>query len=161
MSEPSIRGNVVFFAATNRPDLMDPAMKRSGRFDFKFPFLAGDAHHRKEIVLALATKHSLKIESLEETAIAIGEATNGFVGSDIESGLLSAARKAEAKGQKKILKNELLELFKNRKPSVKSEDLSTMSESALSECDDLGLVPASFAEAAKKRERVLKTAKLQ
>ena len=60
MSNPARRGKVVVIAATNRPDLLDSALIRQGRFDIKIPFLPagkGDVKGRKEILAALKVKN--------------------------------------------------------------------------------------------------------
>ena len=43
------RGKVIFIAATNRPDLLDAAPKRAGRFDKKIPVLLPEEDERAEI----------------------------------------------------------------------------------------------------------------
>jgi ATP-dependent 26S proteasome regulatory subunit len=79
MSNPSRAGKVVVIAATNRPDLLDSALIRSGRFDIKIPFLpAGkdDAKGRKEILSALKKKNKLSYDKgLEPTEV---DPNNGF-----------------------------------------------------------------------------------
>jgi len=48
-SNTNNRGKVIFIAATNRPDLLDPALKRAGRFDKKIPILLPEEDERAEI----------------------------------------------------------------------------------------------------------------
>jgi SpoVK/Ycf46/Vps4 family AAA+-type ATPase len=63
MSDPSRSGKIVVLAASNRPDLLDAALIRAGRFDAKIAILPparGDEKGRKAILKALVGKHSVK-----------------------------------------------------------------------------------------------------
>lgn len=56
MSDTNLRGKVLWIAASNRPDLLDPAMLREGRFDEKIPFFPPEPKERGEILLAIFKK---------------------------------------------------------------------------------------------------------
>lgn len=56
MSDTNLRGRVLWIAASNRPDLLDPAMLREGRFDEKIPFFPPEAKERGQILLAIFNK---------------------------------------------------------------------------------------------------------
>lgn len=56
MSDTNFRGRVLWVAASNRPDLLDPAMLREGRFDEKIPFFPPEPKERGEILLAIFKK---------------------------------------------------------------------------------------------------------
>lgn len=56
MSDTNLRGKVLWVAASNRPDLLDPAMLREGRFDEKIPFFPPEPKERGEILLAIFEK---------------------------------------------------------------------------------------------------------
>jgi SpoVK/Ycf46/Vps4 family AAA+-type ATPase len=63
MSDPSRAGKIVVLAASNRPDLLDAALIRSGRFDAKIAILPparNDEKGRKAILKALIGKHNVK-----------------------------------------------------------------------------------------------------
>src|SRR3989344_825966 len=60
MSDTTYRGRVLWIAASNRPDLLDDAMKRPGRFDEKIPFFPPSAEERALIVPALITKFGIQ-----------------------------------------------------------------------------------------------------
>jgi len=63
MSDPGRAGKIVVLAATNRPDLLDAALIRAGRFDAKIAILPparNDERGRKAILKALIGKHSVK-----------------------------------------------------------------------------------------------------
>jgi transitional endoplasmic reticulum ATPase len=62
LSDPSRAGKIVVLAASNRPDLLDAALVRSGRFDAKLPILPPareDSKGRSQILQALMTKHKV------------------------------------------------------------------------------------------------------
>ncbi|MBT7297696.1 CDC48 family AAA ATPase [archaeon] len=76
------RGKVVVIGATNRPNAIDPALRRPGRFDRELVFGVPDAKGRLE-VLKIHTRNMpiTKSVDLEELA----RSTHGFVGADLES----------------------------------------------------------------------------
>ncbi len=75
------RGNVIFLAATNLPNDLDPALRRPGRLDREIPILPPDKKGRREI-LAI---HSRNIPLDKDVDLdALAEATPGFLGADLE-----------------------------------------------------------------------------
>lgn len=60
---------VIFIGATNRADLLDPALQRPGRFDMKINLLLPDTEARHKILKIHAKKHKLSTEvDLEQLA---------------------------------------------------------------------------------------------
>ncbi|KHC67689.1 cell division control protein 48 [Candida albicans P75010] len=76
------RSNVVVIAATNRPNSIDPALRRFGRFDREVDIGVPDAEGRLEI-LRIHTKNMKLADDVDLEAIA--SETHGFVGADIAS----------------------------------------------------------------------------
>ncbi|MEM8799265.1 MAG: AAA family ATPase [Pseudomonadota bacterium] len=76
------RGDVVILAATNLPDLIDPALRRPGRFDREIVLSAPDAVGRAEI-LAIHTRSMPLAKNVNLSAIA--NRAHGFVGADLAS----------------------------------------------------------------------------
>ena len=75
------RGKVVVIAATNRPDSIDPALRRPGRFDREIEMGMPDEAGRREI-LAIHTRGMPVDESADLDKVA--RAAHGFVGADLE-----------------------------------------------------------------------------
>src|SRR3972149_3183516 len=75
------RGKVVVIAATNRPDSLDPAIRRPGRFDREIEIGIPDEEGRKEI-LDIHTRGMPLDEKVNLNQIA--KVTHGFVGADLE-----------------------------------------------------------------------------
>ncbi|HSF28018.1 MAG TPA: CDC48 family AAA ATPase [Nitrosopumilaceae archaeon] len=75
------RGKVVVIAATNRPDSIDPALRRPGRFDREIEIGIPDEEGRKEI-LAIHTRGMPLNDKVNLDQIA--KITHGFVGADLE-----------------------------------------------------------------------------
>ncbi|MDK2782155.1 MAG: transitional endoplasmic reticulum ATPase, partial [Archaeoglobi archaeon] len=85
------RGKVVVIAATNRPDAVDPALRRPGRFDREIEIGVPDKQGRKEILEVHTRKMPLSEDvNLDELA----EMTHGFVGADIAALCKEAAMNA-------------------------------------------------------------------
>ena len=76
------RGQVVVIGATNRPDSLDPALRRPGRFDREIEIGVPDTEERKE-VLEIHTRNMPLAEDVDLDKIA--STTHGFVGADLES----------------------------------------------------------------------------
>lgn len=90
------RGQVIVMAATNVPNIVDPALRRPGRFDREISIPIPDKNGRLEI-LQIHTRGMPLAEdvSLEKLA----EITHGFVGADLEA----LAREAAMSALRKIL----------------------------------------------------------
>jgi len=76
------RGQVVVIGATNRPDSLDPALRRPGRFDREIEIGVPDRDERKE-VLEIHTRNMPLSDDVDLDKIA--DSTHGFVGADLES----------------------------------------------------------------------------
>ncbi len=79
---------VIVLAATNRPDILDPALLRPGRFDRQIVVTPPDVKARKEILKVHAQKKTIE-ENVDFGIIA--KNTTGFTGADLENTLNEAA----------------------------------------------------------------------
>ena len=76
------RGQIIIIGATNLPNLLDPALRRPGRFDREIEIGIPDAISRKEILEI----HSRGMPLAEDVDLArLAAITHGFVGADLES----------------------------------------------------------------------------
>jgi cell division protease FtsH len=96
--------NVIVIAATNRPDILDPALMRPGRFDRRIVVDAPDLIGR-EAILKVHTRG--KPVSAEVDLKAIAKQTPGFTGADIENLVNEAAILTARAGKKEITQTEL------------------------------------------------------
>lgn len=85
------RGKVVVIGATNRPDALDPALRRPGRFDREIEIGIPDQKGRQEI-LEIHTRGMPLTEEVKLSSIA--KVTHGFVGADLEAVCREAAMKS-------------------------------------------------------------------
>ena len=90
---------IIMIAATNRPDILDPALLRPGRFDRQIQVGRPDVKGR-EAVLNVHAKNKPLDDSVDLKAIA--QRTPGFSGADLENLLNEAALVAARAGKKKI-----------------------------------------------------------
>jgi len=84
------RGKVVVIAATNRPNAIDPALRRPGRFDREIEIKVPDKKGRMEVLL-IHTRHMPLTEDVNLDKISA--VTHGFVGADLEGLCKEAAMK--------------------------------------------------------------------
>ncbi|KHC90405.1 ATP-dependent metalloprotease FtsH [Thermotoga sp. Mc24] len=90
---------IIVMAATNRPDILDPALLRPGRFDKKIVVDPPDMLGRKKI-LEIHTRNKPLAEDVNLEIIA--KRTPGFVGADLENLVNEAALLAAREGRDKI-----------------------------------------------------------
>jgi cell division protease FtsH len=98
--------NVIIIAATNRPDILDPALLRPGRFDRRVVLDRPDVKGR-EAILKVHVKGKPLAPDIDLSALA--RATPGFVGADIENMVNEAAILSARRGKKIIGQAELEE----------------------------------------------------
>jgi cell division protease FtsH len=90
---------VIIIAATNRPDVLDPALLRPGRFDRQVVVLRPDVRGREEILRV----HTRKIPMAEDVDFSlISRGTPGFTGADLENLVNEAALLAARRGKIKV-----------------------------------------------------------
>ena len=100
---------VIVLAATNRPEMLDKALLRPGRFDRRITIAAPDLHGREEILkIHSQNKKFEKDIDLKEIA---GD-TAGFTGAELANVLNEAAIIAARSHRKKISKNDIEEAVK-------------------------------------------------
>ncbi|GIL18373.1 MAG: ATP-dependent zinc metalloprotease FtsH [Oligoflexia bacterium] len=101
---------VIIIAATNRPDVLDPALLRPGRFDRRVIVNKPDVNGRKQILEVHTSKTPLgPFVDLEK----IARGTPGFSGADLEN-LVNEAALIAARSDKKYLENEDFEKAKDK-----------------------------------------------
>jgi cell division protease FtsH len=91
--------NVIMIAATNRPDILDPALLRPGRFDRRVVLDAPDVRGR-EAILKIHVRGKPLAKKVDLKVLARG--TPGFVGADLENLVNEAAIMAARKSRKTI-----------------------------------------------------------
>jgi cell division protease FtsH len=101
---------VIIIAATNRPDVLDPALLRPGRFDRQVVVPVPDIKGREKILEIYAKKTKLS-DKVDLSVIARG--TPGFSGADLENLINEAALMAARKNEEEVT-HEHLELAKDK-----------------------------------------------
>ncbi|MGO2861249.1 MAG: ATP-dependent zinc metalloprotease FtsH [Brevibacterium sp.] len=100
-----VKTNVILIAATNRPDVLDPALLRPGRFDRQIPVEAPDMKGRKHILEVHAADKPLA----EEVDLGqIAKRTPGFSGADLAN-VLNEAALLTARENAKVIDNRILD----------------------------------------------------
>jgi cell division protease FtsH len=120
-----VNGSVILIAATNRPDILDPALLRPGRFDRQIPVERPDLKGREAILKVHAKGKPL---SKDVDLLAFARRTPGFTGADLANVLNEAALLTARENQKVITNVSLDEAIDRvmagpaRKSRVMSEE---------------------------------------
>ncbi len=99
---------IIVIAATNRPDVLDPALLRPGRFDRQITVHQPDIHGREEILKVHARNKPM--EAGVDLAV-IAKTTSGFTGADLANLLNEAALLAARKNKSLIGMDEIEDAF--------------------------------------------------
>ena len=101
-----LKDNIILIAATNRPDILDPALLRPGRFDRQIVVDRPDRKGRQQI-LEVHSKGKPLDKEIDLDVLAAG--TPGFTGADLQNVINEAALLAARRGRKTIGQLELEE----------------------------------------------------
>ncbi len=101
-----MKDNIILIAATNRPDILDPALLRPGRFDRQIVVDRPDRLGRQKI-LEVHTKGKPLAPEIDLSVLAAG--TPGFTGADLANLVNEAALLAARRGKKIVEQDELEE----------------------------------------------------
>jgi len=118
--------NVMFVGATNKPDIIDPALLRPGRFD-KIMLVPPPLFENRKQIFTLNLE-GIPMERVDFDSLAAK--TEGFTGADI-AGICQEAKmqlvrsKLKGKEEKKLTTELLLETIANRRPSITVQHLQT------------------------------------
>ncbi|MBW5483338.1 ATP-dependent zinc metalloprotease FtsH [Streptomyces bambusae] len=100
-----VKGGVILIAATNRPDILDPALLRPGRFDRQIAVDRPDMQGRLEI---LKVHQKGKPVAPDVDLAAVARRTPGFTGADL-SNVLNEAALLTARSDRKLIDNQMLD----------------------------------------------------
>ncbi|WP_241780749.1 AAA family ATPase, partial [Streptomyces wadayamensis] len=100
-----VQGGVILIAATNRPDILDPALLRPGRFDRQIAVDRPDMQGRLEI-LKVHVKGKPVAPDVDLSAVA--RRTPGFTGADLAN-VLNEAALLTARSDQKLIDNHMLD----------------------------------------------------
>jgi SpoVK/Ycf46/Vps4 family AAA+-type ATPase len=143
LSEPANRGKVIFFAASNRPDLMDDAMLRFGRMDAIIPVLLPNESERRAIAQAQAQTQGVDIADAALDLIASN--TERYSAADVSAVITKARKLARTNGTEAILTVHAQHAIRTLRPNtIRTADRATLL--AVQACNDLDLLPPKYAE---------------
>ena len=111
---------VVVIAATNRPDMIDPALLRAGRFD-RLIYIPPPTKEARRKILDVHTRNMPLEEDVDLDKIA--EMSEGYVGADIENLCREAGMMAIRDNSEKVYMKHFLEAMKKIHPSVDEETI--------------------------------------
>jgi cell division protease FtsH len=100
-----VRGGVILIAATNRPDVLDPALLRPGRFDRQIQVDAPDLNGR-HMILQVHSRGKPMAPGVD--LLSVARRTPGFTGADLAN-VLNEAALLTARGSRKLIDNEALD----------------------------------------------------
>ncbi len=103
-----VNEGIIIMAATNRPDILDPALLRPGRFDRQLVVGVPDVKGR-EAILKVHAKGKKMASDVDLKEIA--QTTQGFTGADLENLLNEAALLAARKNQKVVTQQNIKDSF--------------------------------------------------
>jgi len=115
--------NVIVIGATNRPDILDPALLRPGRFD-RIVYTPVPEEKGREQILRIHTK-KMPIDGKDKIILELAGLTEGYTGADLESLVREAAmlalRNSDMKAEK-VTRDDFNEAMKKVLPSVSKHD---------------------------------------
>jgi len=142
LSDPRIQGQVLVISCTNRPDRLDPALKRSGRSDERILIPMPSFQERVAIFSVMVRYYKIPTEISDFTQFA--NLTKGLSGADIRKILQDASRLAATEGIKVVSEKHIKESVDDFIASASQADIDYMTLLGISESSSRKLLPADI-----------------
>jgi SpoVK/Ycf46/Vps4 family AAA+-type ATPase len=143
MGDTRYRGKIVWMLLTSRPDLLPIDLKRQGRAEVHIPlFYPQDNAEVREMVAAMARKNRVTLEP--DIVPLQGAAEHHLSGSDIESIVLAAKRRALAAGRAEVQKDDVAGVLNEFIPSAQGLEKEAQELAAVLECTGLNFLPLAW-----------------
>jgi SpoVK/Ycf46/Vps4 family AAA+-type ATPase len=150
LSKPENRGKIIWLGATNYPNKIDEALKRTGRFDKKIPFFAPTEDERKLVFKKRIEKTADADKNIDYDNLARN--TEGFTQAEIEGIVVKAFELARRKGSN-IIRNEDLRLALEYICTAQNDRIKEMENIALLECNDVEFLTPEYRQRKIKLEK--------
>ncbi len=154
--DPTIQGKVLWIRITNRPDRLDPAERRSGRFSERIPLLMPDADERVAIFAIMPKKHGFDTTAVDLAKMAelCEERFPGQItGADIEEISLRAYRHARVRGVKAVGEEDYRWAIADFIPSQSADVIGRQELMAVSHCSSRRFLPERYRDVGAERLR--------
>jgi SpoVK/Ycf46/Vps4 family AAA+-type ATPase len=137
------RGRVVWLMATNRPDLLDAAFKRSGRIDAKFAVMPPDNDQERITMFQVMARKNNVTLSADVNLADLAPQCVDYTGADIEVIINKARKVARDAGRSEVAQADLAHAVKAIR-IAQSDQSKAMIAIAISEVNDLDNLPPSY-----------------
>ena len=151
MSDETLRGKIIIFFASNRPDLVDPALLRLGRMDAIIPVLLPDDEARRGIILAQVRSQQVSIA--EEATVALVGKTRDYSAADLAAVVTKARRLAQREGRTQIAKDDAETALRYMRPQT-PQIAERYTLLAVQACNDAELLPPPYDSMLSNREEL-------
>ncbi|NLH49246.1 MAG: ATP-binding protein [Myxococcales bacterium] len=145
MADTTLRGRVIWFLMTARPDLLPVDIKRQGRAEEHVPlFHPLSAADRQALYAVIVRKNKIKtdVQSVEEPYQAAGSPR--LSGADLEAVCIRAKRHAAIRGSQTVDAADFAQAFAQFIPPVYGEEIEYQALAAVMECTNRDLLPEPY-----------------
>lgn len=143
LSDPANRGKIIWIGAANYPNRIDEALKRTGRFDKKMPFLPPNTEDRIKVMKIYLNKAKLTNNVAEYELDILSTKTDGYTQAEIEGIVVKALELSIRRNKDNISFTEMLDAIRYS-ASNKSNKFKEMIDLAIEECNDLEFLPVKY-----------------
>lgn len=151
MSNELLRGQVLMFFASNRPDLIDPAMLRLGRMDAIIPVLLPDEAARGGIITAQAALQ--EVTMAREVVAELAARTRDYSAADLAALVFKARDLAGREERRSVLIADVTAALGFIRPNT-PQTAERYTLKAIQVCNDAELLPPPYDELLANREQL-------
>ena len=145
MGDTRYRGKILWMLMTSRPDALPIDLKRQGRAEVHLPlFYPKTEDEVRAMLRAMSKKNKVKVEDGAIDKIQVKPESQQLSGSDLESVLLGAQRKALTSDRDLVTYDDLAETIANFLPSAQGLEKEAQELAAVLECTDVKFLPENW-----------------